>query len=119
MSKSISSSNQYAPTDNFVNMTIKNFVWAIIGLILGLIINNIVVYLSIHLNIEYLFVQNVIQIGLCSILLALIHTYYNYFGWTFQNITPGLFFISLFFGVQYKLLTNIQNTYIIYDNKIN
>ena len=113
MPKSSSSSNQYVPSDNFANMAIKNFAWGTTGLILGVIINHIVIYLSNHFKIKILFIQNVIQVSLCSILLALIHSYHNYFGWTWQQLTPGVFFVSFFFGVQYKILSNIQNTYVI------
>ena len=31
------------------------------------------------------------------------------------HITPGLFFVSFFFGVQFKMITNIQNSYILED----
>jgi hypothetical protein len=103
----------YKPVDNFVYMSVKNCIWGIIGLILGVIINNIVIYLSNTLHIKLLFVQNIIQIFLCSIILSTINIYHNYFGWTWQNATPGLFFISFFFGVQYKILSNIQHSYIL------
>ena len=81
------------------------------GLILGVIINNIVIYLSNYLKLKLLFIQNVIQISLCSILLSLLHNYYNYFGWTWQNLTHVLFFVSFFFGVKFKLMNNIEDTY--------
>jgi len=118
MSSKSSSLNPYTPSDNFANMAIKNFAWGTTGLILGVIVNNIVIYLSNHLKIKYLIVQNVIQLILCSILLALMHSYHNYFGWTWQNLTPGLFFVSFFFGVQYKILSNIQNTFILNEIKL-
>ena len=101
--------------DKFHIMTLKNIVWGICGLITGLIINDFVVHLSNKLKIKSLFIQNILQITICAIVLALLHTYYL-FGWDWQHLIPELFFISFFFGVQYKILTNIQNTYVI-DNK--
>ena len=114
----MTSQNIYKPADNFIHMSIKNFIWSIAGLCLGVIINNIVVFLRNKLKIKYLFIQNILQLILCSLFLAAIHNQYNYFGWTWQNITPGLFFISFFFGVQFKIFINIQNSIIIDDIKI-
>ncbi len=90
----------------------KNFTWGAVGIILGIIINNSVAFLSTLLKINVLIMQNIIQLILCSFILALINNLYYYFGWTWQNVTPGLFFVSFFFGVQFKIFTNIQNTYI-------
>lgn len=114
----MSSQNIYKPADNFIYMSAKNFTWGIAGLVLGVIVNDIVVFLNNKLKIKYLFIQNLLHIILCSVLLAAIHSQYNYFGWTWQNLTPGLFFISFFFGVQFKIFTNIQNSVIIDDIKI-
>ena len=114
---SLKKNNLYKPQDDFIYMAMKNFSWGAAGLILGVIINNTVIYLSNKLKIKTLFLQNIIQLLLCSILLSSLNIYYNYFGWTWQNATPGLFFVSFFFGVQYKLLTNIQTTYILEDEK--
>ena len=104
--------------DKFHIMTIKNIIWGIIGLTLGVIINDTVIYISNNLHIKYLFIQNILQISLCAIVVSFLHTYYLY-GWDWQHLTPELFFVSFFFGVQYKLLTNIQNTYIINDKTLN
>ena len=109
--------NIYKPQDDFIYMAMKNFSWGSVGLMLGIIINNITVYLWNKFKIKILFLQNIIQLFICSMLLSSLNIYYNYFGWTWQNATPGLFFVSFFFGVQYKLLTNIQTTYILEDEK--
>ena len=90
----------------------KNAGWGTTGLIFGILINNIIVALSNTLKIKYLIVQNIMQLFLCSLTLATLHNYYHYFGWSWQNITPGLFFVSFFFGVQFNIFTNIQSTYI-------
>ena len=103
--------NVYKPIDNLYIMIIKNFIWGMCGIILGIIINNTVIFLSKVLQINNLLVQNIIQLSLCSYVLALIHSLYHFFGWSWQNITPGLFFISFFFGIQIKIFSNIQNTY--------
>ena len=109
------STNIYAPADNFVYMTIKSFSWGIIGLIVGVFINNSIVYLSGKLKIESLLIQNTLQVLFCAIILSLLNKYFNFFGWSWQNHTEGLFFVSFFFGVQYKILSNIQNDYVITD----
>ena len=110
------STNMYTPDDNFVYMSIKNFFWGILGLIFGIIVNNIVIYLSITFNIKILLLQNILQLLLCTLLLSTLHYNNNYFGWTWQNHTEGLFFVSFFFGVQYKILSNIQTSYILDEN---
>jgi len=105
----------YKPKDNFTYMTLKNASWGVIGLILGVLINNFIIYLTNELNITILLIQNILQILFCAITLSLLNNYFHFFGWSWQNNTEGLFFVSFFFGVQYKLLSNIQNTYIIND----
>ena len=103
----------YKPIDSFHIMLTKNIVWGVLGIILGILNNNIIVFLSNIFNIQILFVQNVLQIFLCSFVLTIIQYSFNYFGWSWQNITPGLFFISFFFGIQYNIFTNIQKEYIL------
>ena len=103
----------YKPTDSFHIMLTKNIVWCILGIILGVLNNNIIVFLSNIFNIQILFIQNVLQILLCSFVLTVIQYSFNYFGWSWQNVTPGLFFISFFFGIQYNIFTNIQKEYIL------
>jgi len=94
-------------------MLTKNIVWSILGIILGILNNNIIVFLCNTFNIQILFIQNLLQLIVCSLVLTVIQYYFNYFGWSWQNITPGLFFTAFFFGIQYHIFTNIQNTYII------
>ena len=102
----------YKPTDSFHGLLTKNIIWSILGIILGVLNNNIIVFLCNNFNIKILFIQNSLQLFLCSLILTAIQFCFNYFGWSWQNITPGLFFISFFFGIQYHIFTNIQNTYI-------
>ena len=109
----------YKPKSNFAYMAIKSASWGIIGLVLGISINNSIIYLSNKLNINILIIQNILQILFCAILLSLLNYYFHFFGWSWQATTEGVFFVSFFFGVQYKLLTNIQNTYIINDKTLN
>ena len=113
MTSKKNSINIYKPRDNVFYMTIKAFTWGIIGLSIGVCINNIIVYLSDKLEIEYLLIQNLLQVLFCAFTLSLLNKYFNFFGWSWQNATEGLFFVSFFFGVQYKILTNVQNTYVI------
>ena len=111
-------SNIYGPPDSFVVMTAKNFLWGSSGLVLGVIVNDFVIYFTKKLKIKMIIVQNIIQMFICAVVLALLHQYHNYFGWSLQNVTEGLFFVSFFFGVQYKLFANVQKNYIINNNNI-
>ena len=113
--QSLISQTLYKPSDNIIMMTLKNASWGASGLLFGILINNIIVALSNTLKIKYLMVQNIMQLFLCSLALATLHNYYHYFGWSWQNITPGLFFVSFFFGVQFKIITNIQIATILED----
>lgn len=108
----MNSSDIYKPIDTFYCMVIKNFIWGLLGIILGIIINNSTIFIYTTYKIKSLLLRNLIQLILCSFILALINTKYNYFGWTWQNATPGLFFVSFFFGIQFNIFTNIQNTYV-------
>ena len=114
---SIKSVNIYKPQDNFLYMTLKNFTWGFLGLCIGIIINDTVIYLSNKAKINILIIQNILQVLICSIVLSSFYSFHNYFGWSWQNATEGLFFVSFFFGVQFKLLNNIENTYGKIDTK--
>jgi hypothetical protein len=105
----------YKPMYDFSQMAFNNVLWGFIGLTVGIFNNNFIVFLSNKLNIKSLLIQNLMQLVMCSSLLAVIHIYFNFFGWSWQNTTPGLFFIAFFFGVQFKMITNIQNSYILED----
>jgi hypothetical protein len=105
----------YKPRDNFAYMALKNASWGVMGLFLGIVINNSIIYLTNELNITILLIQNILQILFCAITLSLLNNYFHVFGWSWQATTEGVFFVSFFFGVQYKLLNNIQNTYILND----
>jgi hypothetical protein len=91
----------------------KNFIWGILGISLGIIINNIVTFICNTFKINLLIIQIITQLILCAFILALIQYLFNYFGWTWQNTTSGLFFISFFFGIQFDIFRNIQTDYII------
>ena len=105
----------YKPLYDFYHMTLLNVIWGFLGLTIGIFNNNVIVFFSNKFNVTTLLVQNLIQLVLCSSVLSIIHTYFNFFGWSWQNTTPGLFFVSFFFGVQFKMITNIQKSYILED----
>ena len=120
----MSTNNIYKPSENLSNMIIKNTIWALAGIFLGIFINNIIIYISniyeknnTNNNTNIILLEISIQIILCSVILALIHTNFHDIGWTWQNTTPGFIFVSFFFGVQFNIFTNIQKTLII--DKIN
>ena len=103
----------YTPKDNPLVMTLKNITWGILGLALGISINDIIIIMSDLFDIKILFVQNILQVTLCSLTLAFIQYFNNYFGWSWQNITPGLFFVSFFFGTQFKILNNLADQHLL------
>ena len=105
----------YKPSDTLFIMSIKNILWGSLGLIIGILINDTVIFLANYFKIKSLFLQNVIQITFCSIILAFMHTYHKFIGWTLQSTLPGLFFLAFLFGVQFKILNNIENSYILSD----
>ena len=105
----------YKPFDNAYIITIKCIILGTLGLILGIMINDIVIYISNSLDIKNRFLQNILQIILCSITIAVLHTSSRIVGWVLRNTIPGFFFLTLLFNVQFKLIDNIQNTYLI-DN---
>jgi len=104
---------KYALRENPFIMTLYNFVWGILGLTLGISINDIIIIMSDLFDIKILFVQNILQVTLCSLTLAFIQYFNNYFGWSWQNITPGLFFVSFFFGTQFKILNNLADQHLL------
>lgn len=110
--------NIYNPNEIISKMIIKNFVWGMLGLVLGVIVNNIVIKTANTFDLRGKNGQNILQILLCSVVLAMIHNYNNYFGWTWQNVTPGLFFVSFFFGTQFKIMTNVNEDYTVKENII-
>jgi len=113
---SVSEDNsKYKPSDNVYVMSVKNGIWGITGLIIGILVNNFIILISNVFKIHNLFTQNMIQISVCSIVISGIQHYNNYFGWSWQNITPGLFFVSFFFGTQFKILNNVANLHMIKD----
>lgn len=101
---------EYKPASDLVKMTQNNIVWGLIGLIFGLALNWLSIKVFNQLNITNKYVKVLIQTAVIGFALAYVHTTANnYFGWTWQNVTEGLFFVSLFFGVQYDLYSNIQS----------
>lgn len=104
--------NTYKPDDDLYTMIYKNILWGIVGIILGLCINILVSSkLSDIITGQYQDELRVIlQLVLCSVVLAFVHVKVsNHFGWTWQNVTHGLFFVSFFFGVQYSMFTYMQS----------
>jgi hypothetical protein len=69
-SRNNSKISKISKIDKFHIMTVKNVIWGIIGLTLGVIINDIVIYISNKFHIKYLFIQNMLQITLCAIVVS-------------------------------------------------
>jgi len=105
----MSKNDIYLPIYNLHDMIIQCIIYGIIGIILGILVNNIYVY--ILNNISYkpnVIVEIVLQLIICSIVLSIININFHFFGWAWQNTTPGFIFVSFFFGVQYNAFSNIQ-----------
>jgi hypothetical protein len=109
--------NIYKPNETVISMILKNFIWGLIGIVLGVIVNIIIQSTMSQVDVGYQSeIKLLLQLAICSGVLAFIHVNINNeFGWTWQNITPGLFFVSYFFGTQFATFTNIQK---INDNLI-
>lgn len=109
--------DKYKPIDGFYILATKNFVWGFFGLLFGIIINNVSVFIVRNLEIKnmvLLKISNItMQLFICSVFLASIQLFNEYFTWSWQNITPGLFFISFFFGSQFKTFTETQDLFVI------
>lgn len=98
----------YNPHETVVSMTSKNFVWALLGLATGLAVNKANSYSTTIVKNKYIGI--LLQLLLIAVVLAIIHvSVNNKFGWTWQNVTPGLYFVSVYFGVQFTTFTAIQS----------
>ena len=109
-----SSEELYKPRYNFFIMMLYCIIWGTLGIVLGIIINNTVTIICNTFKITVLLTKIITQLILCAFVLALIQYLFNYFGWTWQNTNPGLFFISFFFGIQFDIFRNIQRNYMYY-----
>ena len=103
----------YKPYDNFYIITIKCIICGFLGLILGIIINDTVIYISNKLKIKNKVIQTIIQIVLCAMIVSFLNTSNNLVGWTLHNTIPGIFFITLLFNDQLKLVYSINRINII------
>jgi hypothetical protein len=103
--------DKYNPNQTLENMIYQNFMWGLLGIGLGIIVNLILQSVVNTITKKYKNeIKLVFQLAICSIVLAIIHVKINNkFGWTWQNITPGLFFVSYFFGAQFSTFSNIQS----------
>jgi hypothetical protein len=108
------SEESYTPRYDFLTMMTYCTIWGILGIVFGIIINNTVTIMCNTFKITVLFVKIVTQLILCVFFLTLVQYLFNYFGWSWQNTTPGLFFISFFFGIQFDIFSNIQRKYMYY-----
>lgn len=98
--------------ESFISMASNNFIYGIIGIIFGLIINAISQKINNQFEIKNTNLKIIIQLFICSISLGYVHAkLLPEFGWSWQNLTEGLFFVSFFFGVQYYAFTDIQKRY--------
>ena len=91
-------------------LTVKNLLWTLSGILIGLSANLVNSYLVESTKLNY--ASLLLQLLLTSAVLAIIHQSVKRFGWTWQNTTPGLFFISFYFGVQFSVFQSIQKLFV-------
>jgi len=83
--------------------------FALPAIILGIICEKISSYLQRTFNLSPL-VAIVLQLILATLILYIVEIHISSeYGSYWQNITPGLFFVSIYFGSQSSLYTNINN----------
>ncbi len=95
--------------ESVLSLTSKNLIWAIIGAIIGLVTNKFNWWIELHLPHSH--ISLVLQFICISAVLATTHKYFKEFGLSWQNSTPGLFFVSVCFGVQFTIFQSIQNVW--------
>lgn len=100
----------YSPNISLREMITQNFMWGLAGIALGVVINVFLQLNTFDFAGKYKNeLKLIIQLAVCSFVLAFLHIKVNnQFGWTWQNVTPGLFFVSYFFGTQFATFSNIQ-----------
>lgn len=77
------------------------------GIVIGVLCEKITRYLQTKYKLNPL-VAIIIQLFIISVVLYLIEFYVSpEYGSNWQSITPGLFFVSVFFGLQSSLYSNI------------
>jgi hypothetical protein len=94
-------------------LLIASIIYAYIGFIAGILTNNFAVYLFKRFQIYNLHIQNAIHVFLCAIVLMMFQLRDVKFSEEWQATTPGLFFVFGFFGSQFNLFRNIDQTYAI------
>jgi len=98
-------------TDNFFehNMLFSQFILlCLLNAILGILIGGLIEITSEHIDVKYGHMLSLIyQISINVVILAIIRYYlFPYLIIQLQSITPGLFFVALYFGLQSFLYTN-------------
>lgn len=95
--------------------SIWKYYWACIvyvslGIFLGLLVNSIARKIQDHWKLNNK-ISIVIQIILMITVLYIVEVHIsNYFATNWQSNTPGLFFVSFFFGTQFLILINLSLT---------
>lgn len=99
-------------SDDFISLSAKNIYYTVLGILSGLFVNQLGVRLYDTLGVTNQNSRVVIQIVLCCIIFAFIQTRVDRdFAIEWQNVTPGIFFTTFFFGVQYLSFTIEEGLY--------
>lgn len=97
----------FQPEESVLHMVPKSILWGALGIFFGRISNMMTVLVCKIGRINNMVLQNFTQLFICASILTLLRYFHHYFGWTWQNTTAGLFFVSFFFGTQFKIMSNI------------
>lgn len=90
-------------SNNFFIIVLRSIIYGILGLFTGIIVNKFSIKTSSLLKNDWM-VKIFIQLFYCSCVLAFIYVFISEdFIKGLQNLTSGLFFVVMFFGVQYSM----------------
>jgi hypothetical protein len=103
--------DEFGYRKNFVEYNKICLVYSFFAICSGYIIDNISKHIQTkYLNNKHPIIMIIIQLLLITLFMFSVEYYiYPKFGNSWQSITPGLFFISIFFGMQFNLFSNLQS----------
>jgi len=91
-----------------VSLTQQSILYSIIGIGVGIGTNKLSKQVTDMLGLKDAWTKTATQVVVISVVLALIQTYVSAsFASDWNNITPGLFFVSFFFGLQGEVMSSI------------
>lgn len=97
--------------DGFYEYYLITFFYIIPAIFLGIICQKIMKHLQTKFNLDPL-TSIIIHLLLLTFVLYIVEIHISLqYGTNWQSITPGLFFVSIFFGLQLSLYDNLDKIY--------